>query len=153
MVNDSSNTNKIVMSPNSIIDNSHFETFFGRSNTKLSSFANSYKPSKLLPCNQIVELDCTLVDISFTNSCTLFTNPKSWNLYFDISRSEYGVDVGFLLIDLCSNRTYLVVQLEPRCTDTIDEYQTLIQGLSKVINMNVKHIEVFLVSPKQSSNR
>ena len=85
MVNYSSNPNKLVMSPNSIIDNSFFETFFGRSNVELSSFANSYKQSELLPCNQIVELDCTLVDISFPNSCTLLTNSKSWTLYFDIS--------------------------------------------------------------------
>ena len=68
MLNDSSNPDKLVLSLNSIIDNSCFETFFGRSNVELSSFANSYKQSKLLPYNQIVEPDCTLVDISFTNS-------------------------------------------------------------------------------------
>ena len=96
----------MVMSPNSIIDNSCFETFFGRSNVELSSFANSYKQYELLPCNQIVELDCKLVDISFTNSCTLFTNSQSWTLYFDISRNEFGVDVVFLLIDPYGNRTY-----------------------------------------------
>ena len=38
MVNDSSNPEKLVMSLNSIIDNSFFETFFGRSNVELSSF-------------------------------------------------------------------------------------------------------------------
>ena len=51
MVNDSSNPNKLEMSPNSIIDNSFFETFFGRSNVEPSSFANKYKQSELLPCN------------------------------------------------------------------------------------------------------
>ena len=51
MVNDSSNPNKRVMSFNSIIDNSYVETLFGRSNVELSSFANSYKQSELLPCN------------------------------------------------------------------------------------------------------
>ena len=110
MVNDSSNPKKLLMSPNSIIDNSFFETLFGRSNVELSSFANSYKQFELLPCNQIAELDCTIVDISFTNSCTLLTNSKSWNLYFGISRNEYGVDVGCLLLDHCGNKTYLVVQ-------------------------------------------
>ena len=103
MVNDSSNLDKLVMYSNYIIDNSCFETFFGRSNVELSYFANSYKQSELLPCNQITELDCTLVDISFTNSCTLFTNSKTWTLYFDISRNEYGIDVGCLLIDPCDN--------------------------------------------------
>ena len=36
MVNDLSNPGELVMSLNSIIDNSCFETFFGRSNAKLS---------------------------------------------------------------------------------------------------------------------
>ena len=134
------------MSLNSIIDNSCFETFVGRSNVELSSFANSYKQSELLPCNQIAELDCTLVESSFTNSCTLFTNSKSWTLYFDISRIEYGADVGCLLIDQSDNQTYLVVQLELGCTDTVVEYQSFIQGIRKAINMNVKYIEVFGVS-------
>ena len=89
-----------------------------------------------------------VVYFSFTNSCTLYTDPKSWTLYFDISKNEFGVDVGCLLIDLYSNRTYLVVQLELGCIDTIVEYETLIQGLRKAINMNVKYIEVFGGSQK-----
>ena len=40
MINNSSNPKKLVMSLNSIIDNSGFEAFFGRSNVELSSFAN-----------------------------------------------------------------------------------------------------------------
>jgi endogenous inhibitor of DNA gyrase (YacG/DUF329 family) len=140
MVNDSSNPDKLVMSPNSIIDNSFFETFFGRSNAEHFYFSNSYKQSELLPCNQIIDLHYTLVDFSF--------NSKSWTLYFDISRNEYGANVGFLLIDLCSNRTYLSVQLEPGCTDNVAEYEALIQGLRKAINMNVKYIEVFGGSQK-----
>ena len=71
MVNNSSNPDKLVMSPNSIIANSFFETLSSRSNDELSSFANSYKQSQLLPCNQIVKIDCT----------------NTWTLYFDISRN------------------------------------------------------------------
>ena len=41
------------------------------------------------------------------------------------------------------NRTYLVVQLEHGCTDNVAEYEALIKGLGKAINMNVKFIEVF----------
>ena len=51
MINDLSNPEKLVMSLNSINDNSCFETFFGRSNAGLFFFANSYKQSELLPCN------------------------------------------------------------------------------------------------------
>lgn len=51
MVNDSGNPDKLVISSNSIIDNSWFATLFGRSNVELSSFENSYKQFELLPCN------------------------------------------------------------------------------------------------------
>lgn len=74
MVKDSSNPDKLVMSLNSITDSSRSETFFGRSNVELLSFVNSYKQSKLLLCNQIVELNYN----------------NSWTLYFDISKNEYG---------------------------------------------------------------
>ena len=62
--------------------------------------------------------------------------------------NQYGEDVGCLLIDPYSNRTYLVIQLEPGCTNIVAEYETLIQGLRKAINMNVKYIEVFGDSQK-----
>jgi hypothetical protein len=127
MVNHLSNPEKLVMSLNSIINNSCFETFFVRSNVELSFFANSYKQSELLPCNQIVELN----------------HINSWTLYFDISRNKHGTDVGCLIIHPCGKRTYSVIQLEPEYTDTVDKSKILMQGLKKAINMNVKYIEVF----------
>ena len=105
MVNDLSNPGKLVMSPNSIIDDSCFETFLGRENAELYFFANSYKQSELLPCNQIAELN----------------HINTWTLYFDISRNKHGTDAGCLLIHLCGKRTYSVIQLEPRYTDTVSE--------------------------------
>ena len=56
MVNGLSNPNKLVMSPNSIIDNSCFETCFGRSNVELSSFANPYK--LVMSPNSIIDSSC-----------------------------------------------------------------------------------------------
>ena len=115
------------MSPNSIINNSCFETFFVRSNVELSFFANSYKQYELLPYNQIAKLN----------------HINSWTLYFDISRNKHGTDASYLLIHPCGKRTYSVIQLEPGYTDTIVESKILMQGLRKAINMNVKYIEVF----------
>ena len=57
--------------------------------------------------------------------------------------NEHGLDASYILVDPCGKRTYSVTQLEPEYTDTIAEYETLIQGLMKAINMNVKYIEVF----------
>ena len=122
----------MVTSPNSINDNSCFETFFGRSNAKLSFFANSYKQFELLPCNQIVGLN----------------HINSWTLYLDISRNKHGTNVGCLLIHPCGKRTYSIIQLEPGYTDIVAEFETLIQGLGKVVNMNVKYVEVFGGSQK-----
>jgi hypothetical protein len=85
MVNDSSNPNKLIMSSNSIIDNSFFKTCFSRLAAELSSFTNSSILAVLLHYTEIAELDCTLVDISFDNSCIGFTNPKLWTLQFDIA--------------------------------------------------------------------
>jgi hypothetical protein len=115
------------MSSNSMIYYSCFKTFFGRSNFELSSFENSYKQSELLPCNQIVK----------------FNNINSWTLYFDIFRNKHGADVGCLLTDPCGKRTYSFSHLEPGYINTVAEYEILIQGLRKAINMNVKYIEVF----------
>ena len=86
----------------------------------------------LLPCNQIAELN----------------HINSWTLYFDIYGNEYGSYVDCLLIDPCGKRTYSDIQLEPGYTDTVAEYETLIQGLKEAINMNVKYIEVFGGSQK-----
>ena len=69
-VNDSSKPNKLVISSNSIIDNSYFKKFFGMSDAELSFLTKSYSQFELLHCTQITELDCTLAYISFNNSCT-----------------------------------------------------------------------------------
>jgi ribonuclease HI len=37
----------------------------------------------------------------------------------------------------------LACHLELECTDNVDEYVALVQGLSKAIDMNFKRLEVF----------
>jgi hypothetical protein len=95
--------NEPVMFSNSMLGNFHFDTFFGELEVELSPFANSNTQSILLHCTQIVEPNCTFVDISSTNFCTEIANPNLWTLYFDGSRNKDGTSVGFLLIDLHGN--------------------------------------------------
>jgi hypothetical protein len=127
---------------------------------ELSPLTNSYKQYELLHSNHISKLNCTLVDrsnddasigsshctlanSSFTNHCTQLTNHKLWNLYFDTSKNMNGEDAGFLLVDLYGIQTYLAYHLESKCTEIDAEYEDLIQGFMKSINLKVKGIEVF----------
>jgi hypothetical protein len=127
----------------SILGNFCFETFFGELNAELSPNAISYTQYELLHSTQIAEPHCTLVDISSTNYSVEPTNPNLWSLYFDISRSKDGVVAGCLLIDPHGNCTRLSCHLESKCSDNMAEYETLVEGLRKTINMNVRCIEVF----------
>ena len=142
-----------------ILGNFCFDTFFEELEVVLSPMANSYKQSKVLHSNHIVELKCTLVDhsndgsmgsssctllnSSFTNLCTQLTNHILWTMYFDTSRNMHGVDVESFLIDLYGIQTYLACHLESKCTDNDAKYGALVQGLWKAINLNIKCVDLF----------
>ena len=158
-VSELNDPNEMVMFSTSIFGNFCFKTFFGELEVDISPLANSYKQLELLHSNQIAEENCTLVDYSndasigsshctlvnssSTNHCTQLTNHNLQTLYFDTSRNTHGVDVGYLLIDPCGIQTYLACHLESKCTDNEVEYEALIQGLRKAINLKVNSIEVF----------
>ena len=117
------------------------------------------KQSEILHSNHIFKLNCTLVDYSndasvdsshctlvnssFTNYCTQLTNYNLWTIYFDSSRNMHGVDYGFILVDMYRIQTYFSYHLESEWTNNDVEYEALIQGLKKAIDLNVKCIEVF----------
>jgi ribonuclease HI len=60
---------------------------------------------------------------------------KIWTLYFDGSRKEVGAGVGCLLIDPHGNRTMIACHLEFECTNNVAEYEALMQGLRKVLDL------------------
>jgi ribonuclease HI len=64
-------------------------------------------------------------------------------LYFDISKSQEGVGAGSILINPKGQRFFLSCRLEFDCTNNVVEYEALLQGLKKVIDMKVKGIKVF----------
>ena len=122
-----------------------------------SPYVHSNKQSELLHTTQIVEPhyniveNCTKVD---TNNCTNLvssscnfslelTDPFIWTLYFDGSKNKEGVGVGCLLIDPSGNRTMITCHLEFECTNNVAQYEALIQGLRKELDLQVICIEVF----------
>jgi hypothetical protein len=62
MVIDLNDPNEMVMFSRYILDNLSFDTFFEGLEDELSHTANLDKQSELLHSNQIVELNCTLLD-------------------------------------------------------------------------------------------
>ena len=98
MVIDLNDPNETVMCSKSTLGNFCFDTFFEELEGELSHTANSDKQFELLHSNQIVELNCTLVDhsndasidsssctllnSSFTNPCIQFTNHNFCTLMF-----------------------------------------------------------------------
>ena len=124
---------------------------------KLFPLMNSYNKSELLHTTQVVEPRCTIVDdctkvdsnnctnlvSSFTNFYLELTDPHIWTLYFDASRNKEGEGVGCLLIDPHGNKTMLDCRLEFDYIDNVVEYEALVQGCRKALDLQVKCIEVF----------
>jgi ribonuclease HI len=66
-----------------------------------------------------------------------------WTLYFDGSKSQEGLGAGCILIDKKGKRHFLSCRLEFECTNNTVEYEALVQGLKKAIDINVKELKVF----------
>jgi hypothetical protein len=66
-----------------------------------------------------------------------------WTLYFDGSKSQEGSGAGCILIDQKGKRHFLSCRLEFECTNNTVEYEALVQGLKKAIDLNVKELKVF----------
>jgi len=60
-----------------------------------------------------------------------------WSLYFDGSKSKEGAGAGCVLINPTGNKTLIACRLKFECTNNIAEYEALLQGLKKVVDMNV----------------
>jgi ribonuclease HI len=66
-----------------------------------------------------------------------------WSLYFDGSKSKEGAGVGCIIIDPAGNKTLLACRLEFECTNNVAEYEALLQGLRKALDMHIQNLIVF----------
>jgi ribonuclease HI len=68
---------------------------------------------------------------------------RIWSLYFDGSKSKEGVGAGYIIIDPAGNKTLLACRLEFECTNNIAEYEALLKGLRKALDMHIQNLIVF----------
>jgi ribonuclease HI len=66
-----------------------------------------------------------------------------WTIYFDGFKLQEGSRVGCILIDPKGKHHFLSCRLEFECTNNTIEYEPLVQGLKKAIDLNVKELKVF----------
>jgi ribonuclease HI len=69
--------------------------------------------------------------------------PDMWTMFFDGSKTHDGSDIGCVLIDPNQGKTLISCRLEFECTKNTVEYKSLVQGLNKAIDLEVKHMKVF----------
>ena len=91
-------------------------------------------------CTKLYTNNCKDLVSSSCNFSLELTNPNIWTLYIDGSRNKEGEGAGCLLIDLHGNRTMITCHLEFECTNNVDEYEALMQGLKKALDFHVKCI-------------
>jgi ribonuclease HI len=110
------------------------DTFFGNFMAEVSPINNPQQQSEIKSCKQPTA--------SIQQSCEPDGN-QIWSLYFDGSKSKEGVGAGCIIIDPIGNKTLLACRLEFECTNNIAEYEALLQGLRKALDMHIRNLIVF----------
>ena len=64
-------------------------------------------------------------------------------LFFDGSKTLEGSGACCVLIDPTKNKHFLSCRLEFECTNNTAEYEALVQGLRKSIELKVKNMKVY----------
>ena len=109
-------------------------TFFSNFMAETSTITDPERQSKLVTCTQSATLP---------NVFNMADEAHIWSLYFDGSKSKEGAGAGCVLIDPAGNKTLIACRLEFECTNNIDEYEALLQGLRKALDLKIKNLIVF----------
>jgi hypothetical protein len=109
-------------------------TFFSNFMSETSHITDPKQQSELVTCTQ----SSALPNVPNTTN-----EAQIWSLYFDGSKSKEGASAGCVLIDPVGNNTLISCRLEFECTNNITEYEALLQGLRKSVDMNVRNLMVF----------
>ena len=64
-------------------------------------------------------------------------------MYVDGSKTQEGTGAGCVLIDSKKNKHFLSYRLEFECTNNTVEYEALVQGPRKAIELNLKNLKKF----------
>jgi ribonuclease HI len=109
-------------------------TFFDNFMIEISPFTDPGKQSELMNCIQ---------SPSLPNVLNTTDEAQIWSLYFDGSKSKEGTGAGCVLINPAGNKTFIVCRLEFKCTNNTAEYEALLQGIKKSLDMDVRNLMVF----------
>jgi hypothetical protein len=109
-------------------------TFFGNFMTEISPITDPGQQSEVMTYTQTSSLP------SMPNTAD---ETQIWSLYFDGSKSKEGAGAGCVLIDPAGNKTFIACRLEFECTNNTVEYEALLQGLRKALDMDVQNLMVF----------
>jgi hypothetical protein len=110
------------------------DTYFGNFTAEVSTIDDPQQSSKIKVCTQPTA--------SIQKSCEPDEN-QIWSLYFDGSKSKEGAGASYIIIDPAGNKTLLTCRLEFECTNNVAEYEALLQGLIKALDMRIQNLIVF----------
>jgi ribonuclease HI len=110
------------------------DTYFGNFMAEVSPINDPQQQSEIKAFTQPTA--------SIQKSCEPDKN-QIWSLYFDGSKSKEGAGAGCIIIDPIGNKTLLACRLEFECTNNIAEYEALLQGLRKSLDMHISNLIVF----------
>jgi len=102
----------------------------------------------LLPCRTGENETCTGLcnssssSVSSTSAASGPCTNDLWILYFDGSKTQDGFGAGCVLIDPRKRKHLVSSRLEFKCTNNIANYEALLLGLHKALNLNVAMLKV-----------
>ena len=129
---------------NSILGNYFVELEPGNYQAEEASSTSDTQPD-LLRFSHADEIDCKIVYLALDvdiESCTVKVD-SFWTLFFYGSKTLEGSGVGCVLIDPKKNKHFLSCRLEFGCSNNIAEYEALVQGLRKAIELKVENMKVY----------
>jgi ribonuclease HI len=110
------------------------DTFFGNFMAETSTITDPEQQSEIMTCTQ---------STTFSQWSHAPDENQIWSLYFDGSKSKEGAGTDCVLIDLGGNKTLIACRLEFECTNNTAEYEALLQGLRKALDLDIQNLTVF----------
>ena len=104
------------------------DTFFSNFMVETSTITDPEQQSEITKCTQ---------STSFSQWSHASDENQILSLYFDGSKYKEGAGAGCVLIDPTSNKTLIACRLEFECTNNTTEYEALLQGLRKALDLNI----------------
>ena len=129
---------------NSVLGNYFIELEPGNYQAEEANDTPDTQPD-LLRFSQADEFDCKIVDLVLGvdfDSCTVEVD-SFWTLFFYGSKTLEGSGAGCVLIDPNKNKHFLSCRLEFECTNNTTEYEALVEGLRKAIELKVENLKVY----------